>query len=504
MLILFFLVMLLINISIVFCLNKMKNKNKNKNFPPGPWSLPIIGSLLNVGFNLKFAFNRWRELYGPIVGFHLGEQRCVLLNDFDLVNEAFKDDRFCGRPRQLQDVFHALFKSDEKETSTGGIVFSAGEHWREQRRFAMKTLKEFGLGKSGLQGVISEEVGKLVEDFRLEAGRGRPLGLKNKTNLAVVNTLWQILNGEKADLKDPQMLSVFNSTSQFIEENSLCGPIMIMPWLRHLPGFSTIFQKARSSPQEMRKVTSQSIKKHRDSIDGAAPRDFIDCYLNKMNETTDKTSSFYEGRGEGNIQRTAMDLFGAGSETTSSILSFAILYMIRFPEIQEKLQAEIESVVGCRSAMLEDRPQMPYMEAVIHEILRHSCLTYTVPHATTEDVVFHGYNIPAGTSVYANVSWIMNDPNHWEEPEQFKPERFLDPETGLFRKQERCIPFLVGKRYCLGQQLAHHQIFLFLTGLLQSFTFSTPLPHPSMVNIQPIVGFMHQCPEYQVIMKERI
>ena len=126
--------MLLLNISFVFYLNK----KKNKNFPPGPRSLPIIGNLLNVGFNLKFAFNRWRELYGPIVGFYLGDERCVLLNDFELVKEAFKDERFCGRPKQLRDVFHALFQSDEKETSTGGIAFSAGQHWREQRKFAIK------------------------------------------------------------------------------------------------------------------------------------------------------------------------------------------------------------------------------------------------------------------------------------------------------------------------------------------------------------------------------
>ena len=492
--------MFLINISIALYLKKNK---KIRNFPSGPKSLPIIGSLLNVGFNLKDAFNKWRKQYGPIVGFYLGGQRCILLNDFDLINEAFKDDRFCGRPKQLQDVFHALFQSDNKEISSGGIVFSQGDHWKEQRRFVMKTLKEFGIGKSVMQDVINEEVSKLVEDFRQEAGRGRPLALKNKTNLAVVNTLWQILNGEKADLKDPQMMRVFNSTSQFIEENSLCGPIMILPWLRHLPIFNKVFQKARSSPQEMRKVTSNSIKRHRDSLDGEAPRDFIDCYLNKMDETTDTNSSFYSGRGEGNIQRTTMDLFGAGSETTSSILSFAINYMTRFPRIQEKVQAEIDAVVGSRSAMLEDRPKMPYIEAVIHEILRHACLNYTVPHATTEDVEFHGYSIPAGTSVYANVSWIMNDPDHWEAPELFNPDRFLDPVTGQFRKNERCIPFMLGKRYCPGQQLAHHQIFLFLTGLLQNFSFSTPLHHPTQVNTQPILGFMHQCPDYQVIITQR-
>jgi len=146
---------------------------------------------------------------------------------------------------------------------------------------------------------------------------------------------------------------------------------------------------------------------------------------------------------------------------------------------------------------------MVYTEAFIHEVSRYACINHTVSHATTEDVVFHGWEIPAGTAVYADVSWIMNDPDHWEEPELFNPDRFLDPVTGQFRKNERCIPFLVGKRYCPGQQLAQHQIFLFLTGLLQNFSFSTPLHDLNQVNITPIVGFMHQCPEYQVIITDR-
>ena len=145
---------------------------------------------------------------------------------------------------------------------------------------------------------------------------------------------------------------------------------------------------------------------------------------------------------------------------------------------------------------------MPYTDAVIHEVLRHSCIVYTTPHATTEEVQFHGHTLPAGTSVYANVAWIMNDPEYWDKPEQFNPQRFID-ESGQFRKDERCIPFLIGKRYCLGQQLAQHELFLFLTGLLQSLSFSTPLQDPSLVNIEPVVGFLHSCPDYNVLIGTR-
>jgi len=186
-----------------------------------------------------------------------------------------------------------------------------------------------------------------------------------------------------------------------------------------------------------------------------------------------------------------MDLFGAGSETTSSVITFAINYLIRYPEIQRRVQEEIDNVIGCGQATLEDRPRMAFTDAFIHEVLRHSCITYTSPHDTTEDVEFHGYHLPAGTTVYANISWIMNDPQHWVAPELFNPERFIDAETGKLRRHERFIPFALGKRYCLGQQLAHHQLFLFLVGLLQNFSFSTPLASPELVNTQPIVGFMH-------------
>merc|ERR1711936_1448185 len=120
----------LVNLSIILFLKA----RKDEKFPPGPKSLPIIGSLHSIGFNIKAAFGKWRKQYGPIVGFYLGDQRCVLLSDFDLVNEAFKDERFCGRPKQLRDVFQALFQSDEKEISSGGLAFSQGPHWREQRR----------------------------------------------------------------------------------------------------------------------------------------------------------------------------------------------------------------------------------------------------------------------------------------------------------------------------------------------------------------------------------
>ena len=494
----FFILLSLLMCLIVFLY--LRQKEARKNFPPGPTPLPFIGNIHQVGFDLRTAFTKWSKTYGPVVGFNLGGQESVVISDFDILSEVFKDDRYSGRPKNLQEVFSAFF-GNKNEKSTGGIVFSHGSHWKEQRKFASRTLKDFGVGKTAMQNVINEEVAKLVEE--LEGETGQPCDLRLRTNLSIVNTLWQVLNGEKSDLNDPRMKRVFKSTTEFIVSNSLSGPIMIMPWLRHLPYFNGKFEESRRSPQEMREVTSESINRHKATYQEDHQRDFVDSYLKKIQETTDTESSFYKENGEGNIQRTMMDLFGAGSETTATILCFAFNYLIRFPAIQERIQAEIDEVIGNRTPSLEDRAAMPYTDAFLHEVLRFSCIVYTTPHATTEEVTLKGYTLPKGTAVYANIWSIMNDPSHWNKPEKFMPERFLDAE-GSFKKDERCIPFLIGKRYCLGQNLAQHELFLFLTGLLQKLNFATAQGDPSLVNIEPVVGFMHQCPEYQVILSKRV
>merc|ERR1712110_310543 len=350
---LFFLLIALI-ILLFFVYNAQNEKPKN--FPAGPRSFPLIGSLLSVGVDLKSAFQRWRCQWGDIVGFKMGSELAIVISTL-------------GK-------------------TSGGIVFSTGEQWKEQRRFAMSYMGYVCyVGKTATQTIINDEISKLVDELRLE--NGKTVNLKFRANLAVVNTLWQILNREKSDQKNPEMMDVFRTTAEFIQENSMTGPITILPWLPHF--FKAQFEKARSGPQTMQKLTSESIKRHIDTYDDSHQRDFIDCYLTKMTETTDQSSSFHGKHGEGNIQRTLVDIVGAGSETTSAILTFAFNYLTRFPDMQTRVQEEIDSVIGSRTPELVDRQAMPYMDAFIHEVLRHSCIVYTTPHATTEEVEFQGY-----------------------------------------------------------------------------------------------------------------
>ena len=453
--------------------------------------------------NFKHALESWREEYGDVVGFQLGSELAVALSDYEILSNAFKDSRFTGRPKSLQTVMSAFFSSSPNE-SNAGIVFTDGHQWTEQRRFAFKTLRDFGFGKKCMEDVILYEVQKL-EKVLSEKAKNSSTSLSQSLSVSVVNSIWSILTGETIPHGDSTVKEIVQGTEEFIKNESLSGSLMMLPWLRHIPFVKDKFMASRHAPLKMRKLQNKSVEDHQqkfDSNNNEQPSDFIEAYLRKIQDTTDSNSSFYGEDGMLNLQRSLTDLFGAGSETSSSLLLFAFLYMTKYPEVQAKVQVELEEVMGSQSTVtLEHRPKLPYTDAVLHEVMRHACLVYTVPHATTTNVDLNDYHIPSQTAVYANVWNVMHNQDYWKNPDQFDPSRFLD-ENGNFHKDDHCIPFMLGKRFCIGQSLAQIQLFLFFAGMLHKFNFKAPTSSEE-VSIEPIVGFLHSCPSYDVVIEQR-
>jgi len=168
-----------------------------------------------------------------------------------------------------------------------------------------------------------------------------------------------------------------------------------------------------------------------------------------------------------------MNLFKAGIETGSTTLSWALLYMATWPEIQEKVQKELDDVIGReRMPSYADKSRLPYTEAVVLEIHRYaSIVALSIPHSPKFDTKLFGFNIPKGTTVLENIWAVHHDPKLWGDPEIFRPERFLNA-NGQVQKPEYLIPFSVGSRFCLGEPLARMEIFIFFSSLLHTFTFS--------------------------------
>lgn len=202
-------------------------------------------------------------------------------------------------------------------------------------------------------------------------------------------------------------------------------------------------------------------------LEDIVARDLVDAYIveQKKHEKDGKDNYFSDQQ----LVQIMCDIFSAGLETVTSTIEWSILFLILNTECQQRIQAEIDNVIGReRMAQLDDLSQMPYTEATIYEVLRRSnIVTLGNAHATLNDATIGGYRIPKGTQVLPNLYRIHMNPDTWSEPDKFDPTRFIVNERA--QKPDYFIPFSVGRRMCLGDMLAKMEVFLFLVGLLQKF-----------------------------------
>uniref|UniRef100_A0A8D1KLG9 Cytochrome P450 family 2 subfamily J member 2 n=1 Tax=Sus scrofa TaxID=9823 RepID=A0A8D1KLG9_PIG len=396
-----------------------------KNYPPGPPSLPFIGNYFYLDHK------QW----------HLSLQVCRHLN----VLLLFPSDKYpCDFDDSLFIRFSFFFP---------GLITSKGQVWKEQRRFALTTLRNFGLGKKSLEDCIQEEAQYLIQAIGEE--NGQPFDPHFKINNAVSNIICSITFGKHFDYQDDQFWELLRLLDEatFLSKSMCCQ--VSSPWImKFLPGpHQTLF----SNWEKLKMFVAHMIENHRRDWNPAEARDFIDAYLQEIEKHKgDVTSSFHDE----NLIFTTLDLFG-------------LLYMALYPKIH-KVQAEIDRVLGqSQRPNTAARESTPYTNAVIHEVQRMgNIIPMNAPRQVAADTTLAGYHLPKGTMVITNLTALHRDPAEWATPDTFNPEHFL--ENGKFKKREAFLPFSIGKRACLGEQLARTELFVFFTSLLQKFSFRPP------------------------------
>ncbi|XP_026222707.1 cytochrome P450 2C31-like [Anabas testudineus] len=348
------------------------------------------------------------------------------------------------------------------------LGISNGECWRQLRRFTLTTLRDFGMGRKGMEQWIQEESKHLVVYINnTKATSFDPVFL---LSCAVSNVICCLVFGERFNYEDKHFLRFLNTISEIsLLGSSFLGEMYnIFPWLIELlPGrHQTIFAQV----EELRDFIDLKIQEHKETLDPNSPRDFIDCFLIRINQEKDNpTTEFHYD----NLAATVMNLFVAGTETTSSTIKYALSVLIKYPDIQEKLQQEIATVIGRkRCPKMEDRKSLPFTDAVIHEVQRFvDIFPFSLPHYALKDISFRGYTIPKDTVILPLLHSVLKDEKQWATPWSFNPQHFLEQNSN-FKKNPAFLPFSAGKRACVGESLARMELFIFLVSLLQHFTFS--------------------------------
>ncbi|XP_028320465.1 cytochrome P450 2F3-like [Gouania willdenowi] len=451
---------LLCLLSVLLCLTYLW---RTQSFlPPGPAGLPIIGNLHQLDKNAPFtSLLKLSEAHGPVLTVYLGPQRVVVLVGYEAVKEALVDqaDDFSGRG-----PVPFLMRA----TRGYGLAISNGERWRQLRRFTLTTLRDFGMGRKGMEEWIQEEGNHLVA--RIKSNKAAPFDPTYYLSCSVSNVICCLVFGQRFSYDDEDFLLLLQSISKTVRFfSSAWGQLYnifprLMEWMpgQHHTAFARI--------ERVRDFTMMKIKEHQETLDPASPRDYIDCFLNRLSqEKHSPTTEFHYD----NLVSTVLNLFLAGTETTSSTIRYALSVLIKYPKIQEAMQKEIDGVVGpTRSPTMEDRKSLPFTDAVLHEIQRFmDIVPMGLPHFALKDITFRGFTIPKNTLIIPLLHSVLKEDKMWATPWSFNPQHFLD-ENGKFKNNPAFLPFSAGKRSCVGESLARMELFVFLVSLLKAFTFS--------------------------------
>ncbi|KAI5729980.1 hypothetical protein M8J76_008667 [Diaphorina citri] len=456
---------------VIICILAYLDTKKPRNFPPGPDWIPILGSALAIQKlrnQTGYLYQACAELskqYGPVVGLRVGKDRQVVCFGYPAIKEMLSKEEFDGRPR-------GPFYETRTWGKRQGLLVTDEQLWVEQRRFVLRQLREFGFGKRTMAQLVEEEAYQLVQLFKQEVQDGGAIiPMRDAFSVPVLNTLWSMLAGIRYSPEDKELKKIQSLLTELFANIDMVGALFSQfPILRYVAPEMSGYKSFVSIHQKVWKFLRNELDNHKETFNPDEMRDIMDVYLKTL-KSEDKTDTFSESQ----LLAICMDMFMAGSETTSKSLGFGFLYLLLHPDVQKKAQAEIDRVVGRdRLPSLNDRPHMPYLEAITYESVRvFMGRTFSIPHRALRDTTLQGYFIPKDTMIIANFNGVLMDKEFWHDPEVFRPERFLN-DKGAIQVPDQYLPFGAGKHQCMGQTLARSNIFLLTASLLQNFDLSVP------------------------------
>ncbi|XP_049400229.1 cytochrome P450 76A2 isoform X8 [Solanum stenotomum] len=468
---LFFSSIILLPVFILFFSRKKSTKCSYK-LPPGPPGLPFFGNMFELGTEPYKRMSVLKQKYGPVLWLKLGTStKIMVVQTAQAAEELFKNHDISFADRFIHDAnqAHSYYQ--------GSLSLAPyGSFWRFQRRictvemFVHKRISE----TVPVRRRCVDNMLKWIEKEANSAEKGSGIEVTRFVFLASFNMLGNlILSKDLADPESEEASEFFNAMKGIMEWSGITNVSDIFPFLRKFD-LQSLRKKMTRDMGKAIEIMSMFLKEREEERKKGTEKrkDFLDVLLEFEGTGKDEPAKLSEHE----IKIFILEMFLAGSETTSNSVEWALTELLRHPEAMAKVKTEISKVIGPNKKFEEsDIENLPYMQSVIKESLRlHPPLPFLLPRATIQDTKFMGYDVPKGTRVLVNAWAIGRDPECWDDPMSFKPERFLGSKLDVKGQHYELIPFGAGRRMCVGLPLGHRMMHFALGSLLHEFKWELP------------------------------
>ncbi|KAG6640492.1 cytochrome P450 76A2-like [Carya illinoinensis] len=445
-----------------------RRKSSRKRLPPGPPGWPIFGNMFDLGAMPHRTLAGLRPKYGDVIWLRMGATKTMAILSAKAATEFFKHHDLSFAERTVTETMRA------HDYNHGSLALAPyGPYWRVLRRLVtvdMVVNKRINETAPIRRKCVDDLLLWIEEEARkLEAPRG--LHVARFVFLMTFNLLGNLMLSR--DLWDPQSKEgseFFAAVMKLMEWSGHANMADYFPWLRRLDPQGLRRNMERDLGKAM-EIASRFVKERvKDRQVGGGEKirkDFLDVLLEFEGNGKDEPAKISDR----DLNIFILEIFLAGSETTSSTIEWALSELLCNPESMIKVKAELARVVGPnRDVEDSDIDSLSYLQAIVKETLRlHPPIPFLVPRRAMQDTNFMGFHIPNNTKVLVNAWAIGRDPDAWDDPSSFKPERFLGADCDYKGQHYELIPFGAGRRMCAGVPLAHRVLNLVLGSLLHKF-----------------------------------
>ncbi|XP_055805207.1 geraniol 8-hydroxylase-like [Solanum dulcamara] len=433
---------------------------RTKRVAPGPFPLPIIGNLHLLGDKPHISLTQLAKKHGPIMNLKLGQINTIVISSSVLAKEVMQKQDLAFSNRFVLDFIHACNHND---FSVIWLPVNSSQ-WRTLRKILSSHIFS-GNKLDANEHLRTKKIQELIDYCHMSSKVGEAVDVGRAAFRTTLNLLSNTIFSK--DLTDP-----FSDSAKEFKE--LVWNIMVEGGKPNLVDYFPFLKKI--DPQGIRRRSTDYFNKilllMSDLIDERLKEremgnrenvDVLDALLNISPDEIDRNQ----------IEQLCLDLFAAGTDTTSNTLEWAMAELLKNPHTLEKAKEELAQVIGRGKQIDEaDVAKLPYLRCIVKETFRiHPQVPFLIPRKVVKDVELYGYTIPKDSQVLVNVWAIGRDSSIWEDPLEFKPERFWESDIDVRGQDFELIPFGAGRRICPGLPLSIRMVPVALGSLLNTFNW---------------------------------